>query len=59
MSLQSIRSQNNNADSRQSKLQLSSYPNKLNAENSKNWRDDAKGNIQNIVIEKWIEGAQL
>ena len=43
MSLQSIRAQNNNADSRQSKLQLSSYPNKLNAENSKNWRDDAKG----------------
>ena len=43
MSIQSIRSPSNNSDSRQSKLQLSSQPNKMNAENSKNWRDDAKG----------------
>ena len=50
MTLQSMRSQNNNADSRQSKLQLSGFPNKMNAENSKNWRDDAKGNYETIYL---------
>ena len=38
------RSQTNISDSRQSKSQLVVGSNKMNAENSKNWRDDAKGN---------------
>ena len=39
------RSQNQISDSRISKGQPGSGLNKMNAENSKNWRDDAKGKM--------------
>ena len=40
------RSQHSPTDQGQSKThQLNDGPNKMNAENSKNWRDDAKGNF--------------